>query len=395
MSARIALRGRNLLNCCLIVLLAAGIVTSAGASERLAGQNITVPAERTIADDLTVAGSNLLIQGPVQGDVIAAGANVAVSGPVAGDGLLAGATVTVSGPISDDLRAMGGTVTVTAPVGDNLSLAGSTIVLGTDVRVSRDAALAGASVTLRGNVGRNLLLAASNAEITGTVNGDVQARTERLVLGPGAVVRGDLVVYSPTPPVISPEARVLGRMVHQPAQAGQQRPSAGEQVANWFGSWLLQFLWVFILGSLLIALTPNTTERVAATMVSRVGPTLATGCGGCVLIPLAAFLLIVTIVALPIGFILLVTYVALLVLAGVYVAYRVGKWVGDWLARRQGRSEISPYVKMALGALIVTFLTSLPIAGPVFQVLVTLVGLGALLLERRDLLVRMRAEGVA
>jgi hypothetical protein len=77
-----------------------------------------------------------------------------------------------------------------------------------------------------------------------------------------------------------------------------------------------------------------------------------------------------------------------LLLSGVFVSYLVG----GWFFHRLKRPGVSPYVKLAIGALAVALLASLPWIGWLFQLLILMVGLGALLLERRDSYQRMRAE---
>src|SRR2546421_8721481 len=98
-------------------------------------------------------------------------------------------------------------------------LAGGTVTLTSAARVGRDASIAGGKLDLRGPIGRNLRLAASEARLASEVHGSVTAHAERLSLLPGAVVRGNLVVYGPNAPQISPEARVLGRVDYHPTSA--------------------------------------------------------------------------------------------------------------------------------------------------------------------------------
>ena len=91
-------------------------------------------------------------------------------------------------------------------------LAGSDVKLLPGAVVEHNAKIAGGVVFVQGRIGRNLKLAAGEAQIASEIGGSVNARAESLKLLPGAVVRGDLVVYGPKEPEISPQAQVMGRV---------------------------------------------------------------------------------------------------------------------------------------------------------------------------------------
>jgi hypothetical protein len=356
-------------------LLCAAGSRSVGATETITGENPTVPMARTIADDLLMAGNNALMQGTVKGDLIAVGANVTVVGPVADDVTAAGSSVSVSAPVGDDLRAAGASVTISAPVRDNALLAGRTILLHPSGVVGRDAKIAGRSVQVQGKVGRNLSLAAADATLSAEVGGTVRARVERLKLLPGAMVRGDLVVYGPRPPEISPQARVLGRVDHQVGRAAAS-PSPGR--GSWLMGWLFHFLWLFIVGAALIGISHTWTDRVADVMTRRLGPASLTGFIALAAVPAVSVVLLITLIGAPLAAIAMALYVVGMILAGPLVACCIGRW----LLSRTARASVSPYTELLVGALVGSFLMVLPGVGWLFWFFVLVVGFGALLLER-------------
>jgi hypothetical protein len=101
-------------------------------------------------------------------------------------------------------------------------------------------------------------------------------------------------------------------------------------------------------------------------------------------------ILILTVVGLPFAFLLGAMTVAAFWLSGVFVAV----FFGDLLTRRLRRREHSNAAKILIGALVVTFLMSLPPIGWLAKFTVVIFGVGTLILERRDLLRRLRAEGL-
>ncbi|HKQ76875.1 MAG TPA: hypothetical protein VJ810_24480 [Blastocatellia bacterium] len=218
------------------------------------------------------------------------------------------------------------------------------------------------------------------------VGGSAQVRSGSLKVLPGAVIRGDLIAYGPTPPEISPGAQVLGRVEYHPEGA-----SGGWSLAPWLWQWLFMFLALLILGAAIIALSSWWTRRVAEKMARQPGYAMLAGLAGLILIPLICVLLAITVIGVPLAIVLFALYCAALLLSGVFVSYLVG----GWLLRRLKRPETSLYVRLAVGALVVAFFALLPWIGWVVQALVLMIGLGALLLERRDSWQRLPAESHA
>jgi hypothetical protein len=101
---------------------------------------------------------------------------------------------------------------------------------------------------------------------------------------------------------------------------------------------------------------------------------------GMILIPLICMLLAITIIGIPLAIVLFALYCVALLLSGVFVSYLIG----GWLLRRLNRPETSPYARLAAGALVLAFFASLPWVGGVVQLLVLIIGFGALILEGRD-----------
>jgi len=345
--------------------------------------DVTVALGSDVDGDLVVAGRNVNVQKEIKGDLTAAGANVTMVGPVQGYVMAAGSNVNINGAVGNDLWAAGASVNVNAPVTDNVRLAGNSIILQPQASVGRDAYLAGNSVEVLGRVERNLLVNATETRLSSEVGGSVRSRTGVLKVLPGAVIRGDLVVRSPTPPEISQGAQVLGRV-----QYDQERGGRGWSLMNWLWQWLFMFLVLLILGSATIALSAWWTRRIADKITRQPGYALLAGLVGLILIPLICALLAITVIGIPLAIVLFALYCVALLLSGVFVSYLVG----GWLLGRLKRPETSPYVRLAAGALVVAFFASLPWVGWIVQFLVLIIGLGALILERRDYWRRLPVE---
>ena len=325
-----------------------------------------------ITDDLMTAGQRVRMEAEVEGDLAAAGSEVMVAGPVDGYVMSAGRTVTLDGRIGNDLWAAGETVRVDGPIGNNALVAGRNVHLEPNATVGHDARLAGNTVRAEGRVERNLSIGADTAEIGAQVGGNVEARANRVSVLPGAVINGDLNVTAAQPPDISPQANIGGQVRYEELRRQAWLP--------WPLPWLLWFAALLVMGIVAMALLPGWTARVSAVLRARVGRSFLTGFIALVLIPIAIGVLAVTIVGIPLAIVLLAAYVALLLLSGVFVSYRVG----DWLLARAHRAQASRWMRIVLGTLVVSLGMTLPGVGWIVGALVVMAGMGALALERRE-----------
>lgn len=366
--------------------LFAGLLVACGAWVVLSGQApaSTAPAQAhppaqekdwalaaSDGEDLITADRNVRIERDVQGDVAAAGAQVAIEAPVNGYVMSAGRNIRVNGRIGDDLWAAGETVDVTGEIANNAMMAGRMVHLHRGGSVGNDARVAGRSVIIEGRVERDLDIGAGTARIAGDIGGSVKARAGSVTLLPGAVVRGDLLVRSEKPPDISPQAQVLGEVRYD-------RVEQGGRMWSWPLTWLGCFAALLVLGIASILLAPAWPGRVADVMRARAGASLLIGLALLVAVPIAALILAVTVIGIPLAVVMGALYVVVILLASVFVSYRVG----EWLLQRLNRPHASRWARMALGALVVSLGITLPIVGWVILLAVLIEGVGALVLER-------------
>lgn len=370
----------------ILILTMAGLSAGYGlscASGQVTGDNVVM--NQVVQDDLMIAGRNVQVQAEVMGDVTAAGSDVTITGDVAGYVMVAGANVTVNGAVGNDLWAAGANVNINAPIADNAMLAGNVVNLLPGAVVKHNVKIAGGTVSVQGRIERNLKFAARDAQIASEIGGSVDARVESLKLLPGAVVRGNLVVYGPKEPEISPQAQVIGRIEYHK----QEWERAG--IWQWLRRWVWMCLAMLIVGSIAIAVSPLWANRVTAMITGKPWVSILTGLVGVLLVPLIVVLLMVTVIGIPLAFILLALYVVALLLSGVFVAYLVGGWLLD----RWKRPQSSPYLRMAVGAVVVATCVSLPWIGGLVQLLVLLIGFGAVVLDQHDFRLRLRTQGLA
>jgi len=347
------------------------LVTAPGLAFVSRGGDVVTVSEE-VRDDLYVAGGTVTVRGPVDGDVAAAGGTVLLEGPTSGGVLATGGTVWIRGQIGRGVRAAGGTVGVKTSVGTDAVLAGGLVTLERGARVGRDVVAAGGTVHLLGEVGRRVRVAGGTVFIGGPVGGDVEVDADRVVVLPEARIAGRLRYRSAQPAEVRPGARIEGGIVRE-AVARPPEVLPGRGGFPWV-RWTLEALWLLVLGFVVQAVLPQASAHIAEE-VWRAGRNLLVGFVLLVAVPVAALLLLLTVVGIPLGLLALGLYAATLYLGQVFTGRRIGE---ELLRRALRTSTVSPYAATAVGVLGLVVLFALPWVGWIVRLGAVLLGFGAI-----------------
>lgn len=356
---------------------------TAQAIDVVSDTEVSIPADKTIDDDLAAGGTTIDVAGQIKGNLYAGGSTIIVTGPVTGGLHAAGSEVTLNGPVGDDLWAAGGTLTVHSTVEHNLGLAGGTITLAPEATVGRDAMVAGNHVMIDCAIGHNLNIGATTAVVSGHISGKVDAYVDKLTLTETAIVDHDLTVYSPNPPEIAPGAQVKGAIHYHPTERARQ-VSLFEQFRGWVAGWLTSCASAIVLGFVLLYFFPNQIVRVTEVLRRQTGKSLLVGAVSLIAAPIATIMITASVIGIPIAVCIGGIYIMALLAAVVPCTYIAGTVISRMYP------NINRWASMALGALAITFVTSLPYIGGVAGLLLLMAGSGALLLFFRDLLMESK-----
>lgn len=350
------------------------------------GENVSVPAGSTTPDDVYAFASKVDVAGKVIGDVLAAGGQVSISGAVTQDVMLTGGTIDFSGKAGDDLFVAGGTVRISGSTAENATITGGQITFGKDSKVARDLLIAGGSIALEGSIGRNANIAGSQVRLDGPIGGSVQVDAEQLTVGPNAVIKGDLSYTTKQKPEISPLAKIMGKTIERPLPARAKPRCAFGACTAW---WFVRLLMLLLVGVIVIALAPKAAELSADAVFGRFWLSLLVGFLFLTVVPIAAVIVMCTVLGLPLGLILFAAYLISVYLSRVFVGLAIGRW----LFKRFGNESASPYLGLLVGLLILWLLIAIPFVGKLIHLLALLVGLGALATARYTMMKDLRREG--
>ncbi len=318
----------------LALLLAILLPATVSAAAINGGREYTVPATQTVNDNLYLAAGNLVVLGNTLRDAVFAAGNLNLDGRIGQDLLAAGGMLNLSGQVIGDGRFVGGNLSLTGRVlGDFLFAAGEAH-LASGSRVNGDLIAAAGRLVVEGDVAGSLLAAGGEVVINGHVAGPVNVWAEHVVLGEKAVIEGDLVYHSANQAKVDPKAVVRGETTFQSVK---DYPVFAEGTfLNLLNTWRLIFLFsLAITGLVLFYLMPRIFRGVVLTGLEVPGKAILWGILGFLFLPFVVAALFFTLLGLPLGILVGLTYLKLLLVAKIFA----GTIFGVWLIRLAFRSS--------------------------------------------------------
>ncbi|MBI4122327.1 MAG: hypothetical protein HY461_03265 [Parcubacteria group bacterium] len=343
---------------------------------------VYISSEETIDGNLYRAGEIVQVSGTVNGDVVVAGGVVKIIGNVAGDVIAVGGRIYITGPVQGNVRVAGGEVHLDGVVGKNVTVFGGNIYFGPESAVGLEVLAMGGSIDFDGQVGKDVRLAAGMAVLSGTIGQDAQVSVgERLVIQPSTVINGDLNYRSSRAAEVMAGATINGAVDYSPLPLKQGRSA----FAWWFVAiFFIKLLSLIVLGLLMLWLVPRKLEKVAHGLTVSFGSSLGWGFITAIVVPVIALILALTVIGLPIAFVLMAGYFLTLVFACVVAAF----WVGSWCLARLGKPHHGHSARakwaVVLGAVIIMVGGLIPVLGWLAVLVLMLASLGSLVVFDKE-----------
>jgi len=346
------------------------------------GDIVTVASEEVIDSDLYVAGGTIIIDGTINGDLIAAGKIIRVNGPVNGSIMAIGGTVNINGEVTHAVRIIGETLNISGTIGRDL------LVAGDDVSLASTA-----------EIGSDLLLGAGTALIDGLIKGNINSGVESLTIASTASIQGKLTYISENEANIQSGAQIMGPITHKLPDV-KERLAVGTHKLPYVkekltpaGLWgkVIGFLMTLVLGIIIILLAPRRLKAVTESIRTR--PWASLGWGAIILIftPIAALIVCITIIGLPLGLITLVLYSIAIYFTQLFAGLLIGQLIIDSSKRVETKAALVG--ALALGLAILSLLKLIPYLDNVIGLATVLFGLGAILVSERKL--RAEAQNIS
>lgn len=289
------------------------------------------------------------------------------------DGAPAGATGTFAshphGSLADAPASSASSASSVCLSGSRNNVGGS-LTIGADEWICGNVSVYGGSATILGHVGGNVTVVGGSAEVAGRIDGNLTTIGGGIHLRPGAVIGGNVDAVGGT--ISRDPGAVIGGNVEQ-GFAGHDMPT------HWLGlfggstfPWFHVLFWA-LAGLCVATFFPSQLRHVRD--VARREPAMSFfgGLGALFLSVIAALVLFITCLGIPI---------ALLLVLGCWLAWIVGTvalgfWVGEGLLRLGSAHDRAPVVAAVLGVTLLSLAESIPCLGGVVSIVAGFMGLGA------------------
>ncbi len=329
-------------------------------------------------EDTYLAGRTIHIFEGVNGDLVSAAQRITIEGSISEDLIVAGERITIRNKVGDDARIAGRTIQVEADIADDLIAAGETIVVNPETQIGGRVWVAAKTVELLGTIQKGTKIVAQDAVINGQINGDVEFMGENIEFLPNARISGDLYYKSPNEPTISSSAKIEGRLVKREMS---DEPESDSSVFAVIGVLFLSLLvTILILRWLFPTLTHNAASRISQSPLRCFGM----GTILCLLLPVAAVIMIATVIGIPIGLMVAVIYPVLLFLGFAIATLYLTVSFLTLISREQASKRLWIPVGLAVVLLALSIAQFIPLLGAAILILAIIAGVGGVGLEWRD-----------
>jgi cytoskeletal protein CcmA (bactofilin family) len=343
------------------------------------GEQATIPAGETVAHNAYLIGGSVLSSGPVGGDLVATGGTVVVNDPVSGDVMGGGGNVSILGAVAGDLRMGGGTLVVSGPIGGDLVAGGGQITV-TSPKIGGDVLMAAGTVHLSAPVSGSATIRGGSVVIDAPISGDLEVHAQSLTLGSHAVISGNLTYEAPKAATMETGASVKGKTVFTPIVDVSVGPEAAFALLS---VWILSVLASLIVSALIVRmLFRRYVVELGNAVLVKSWRALGVGFVALVVIPAAGFVMMLTVVGIPLGMLTFVSYAALLVFSWMMAPIVIGAFIEKWWYER---SPQMPWQVIVYGAIAYSLIGILPIIGGIFKFVVILITLGSVIEKKWEI----------
>ena len=356
------------------------------------GNNIII--SQPVYGDLYIAGGNITINAPIYGDLIIAGGTIIINDTVTNDILLAGGTATFNGFVGDDIRCAGGNIRISKNVTGDVVVAGGGVIIDKGITIGGLLA-SGGNITVDGNVNGEIRGAFGELFLNGniakdincrggriTVNGNIGGKSvlaaRNIVIGNNAAFNSDVHYWNRQGSIDFKQSLKNGKAIYEPLL----RIRTGE----WYylgAATIFRLLWYLGMALLMILilqyLFSATMKKAADTVFNSTLKSLGFGFLFFIAVPVAAVVAFITIIGVPVGLVLVFSYIALILLATVITSVVATNWFNN---RNNYKWNYWRMVFVSFGIFIVLKLVSLtPFVGWLVMILLVCISFGGILLN--------------
>ncbi len=341
------------------------------------GNMIDLPKDKDIDESVFVSGNSITVDSNIKGDLLCAGKDVFVNGNIAGDILCAAQSVTVNGSVDGNIRIVAQYIEINGIVTRNLYALSQSLSLSKFSSIQGDIFFGVQNVDLRGSLGRDLLGAGDKISITGSLLRDAKIAATKISVTDPAKIGGNFEYYIDEMGTASVSARnVKGEIIKHDIvrQMPEKKTTEVKSSALVFGK-IYSIITTIVLGLALLYFLRKGIEDRVGIIASKPFVTTLIGFAVLILTPLVFILLLITIIGVPLAFVLIFEYILSIITATVYSSIFLGQWFIKSVIKNKKESHVWSLVA---GATIIGVLMMIPFFGFFVGCISLSLGLGAI-----------------
>lgn len=333
---------------------------------------ISIPA---FAEPIKSASNEIYLENNVyekvmcEGDVYAFSAQVNLSGSVNGDIITAASDIKInSDNVGGNIRAAGAIVDITSKKVRNITAAGQEIFINEETE-AKGVYLVGEKIKFYGKA-EELMVGGTEVLIDGVVSGNIKVNCDKLIIGKDAKIDGTIEVEAAEQPVIQgdiDESQIIFNKINTSSNYDFTGVSILGKVFN--------LITAVILAIILTLLCKKYFEKSSNIVKSKPWLPVLIGFSALIIIPIAAIILLFTVVAIPISVISLIIYGILIYLAPIISGIILGKIIFK---------DMNIYISALIGTVGIKLLMLIPYLGGILLFIAILLSLGLFVLNLGD-----------
>jgi hypothetical protein len=307
-----------------------------------------------------VGNSINLIGKKVTDDTFLAGIKIATRNEINGDMIAFGKEVLVDSLIHQDLRVVGKTVDIQGEIFGNITVVGDRVRIGKNAVIHKNLLIASRDLLIEGSVLGSVEAVSKITTLNTAILNPWKIRSERLILGSNYINESSLSLFS-SQPLSYMNSTIVSGSIYQ-MKYGDNFPLFSNLKKKFYYAISAYILFSFIIGSLLLHLFPNLFKYLKTCNKGA-----GVYCKGFLVLLIfisLASLLGLTIIGIPIAFVMFSVLLPVTFFSQVAGAYLIGSWL-----LVKARIKTYKHIALVVGYLVYISSILVPNLGSLLQVL--------------------------
>ena len=338
-----------------------------------ASEEYSLSEGEVIEGDLYAVGGNITISGDVEGDLVAVGGSILINGSIGEDINVGGGAVDILATVGDDIRVVAGQVVIGEDVAGDIIAVGGVVHILSSVTASGDVVISAGKVIIDGEVVGNVRVYGGEVTINGKVGGSVEVFvSDKFSLGERASIMGNLTYQAPDELELADSAIVSGEVIFKESKLSKRNAK----------SFLGAFLGVFFITKILMLITAGLlavtffrkfSQDLVERAVNNFTVELLRGFIVLIVVPVAVFLLIISVLGFFVGITSIIGYIFLIALSKIYAGIVLGSLLSKWIVKK----VLANWQWAIVGITLLQLIGLIPVFGWIVTFVLFLIALGS------------------